>query len=139
MFPSHDRGGVVFSDNGSSPDTISHTTTLSWIDLNFRRGMQVSVSGSSLNDGNYTINQITDSTLTLADTDSLFDEVDTVSNILFQGTLVVLNLPEAQTFGAAAEHNFGAGILLLCWNFLDDGGTVRLVGHDAARLTECTA
>ena len=64
---------LTFSDNGINPDTITRASG-SWISDGFKAGQIITVQGSLANDSAYTIESVTDTTLTLRAGDALTDE-----------------------------------------------------------------
>ena len=78
---------ATFAD--ADPDTISRTVG-SWLDDGFSAGQTITVSGSTSNDGLFTIDSVTPTTITLLASDTLSDdgpEIVTVAG--------VFNLPSA--------------------------------------------
>jgi hypothetical protein len=65
---------LAFFDNGASPDTITDSGN-GFITAGFTVGQQLIVTGTTANDGVYTIAGVTAGTLTLSAGDSLADEV----------------------------------------------------------------
>ena len=57
----------------TAPDTITRATG-SWISDGFRSGQEITVAGSSLNSGTFTVDTVTGTTLSLIASDSLTDE-----------------------------------------------------------------
>ena len=68
-----DGTGIAFVDGGASADTITDTGN-GFIDAGFVAGDQITVSGSTNNNGDYLIAFLTAGTLTLSDGDSLTNE-----------------------------------------------------------------
>ncbi len=64
---------LSFHNNGADPDTIEDSSD-SLLSSGFKAGMVFELSGSTLNDGTYTILRITASAITLLATDILADE-----------------------------------------------------------------
>lgn len=73
---------LTFAD--ANPDTITRSGG-SWIDDGFLSEMTVTISGTSLNDGVYTIDTLTDLTLTLVLTDSLVAETPPAGSVSVTG------------------------------------------------------
>jgi hypothetical protein len=134
---------VTFAHNEDSNDTITYTgesgPTTGFITNGLRRGMQVAITGASdpTNNTTITINNLTETIITCDPTDVLVDEVDTIGIVQLVGTLKVLNLPEVPVAAETDAHNLTADDLILCWYHIDADGSTRVVGIDAARLTEC--
>ncbi len=73
IFFSYTASTIAFHDNGVDPDTITGSAN-QFLNYNFAVGMPLVVSGSTLNDGTYTITGVTAGTLTLDSADVLADE-----------------------------------------------------------------
>jgi len=80
---------ISFVDGDPAADTLVRTYG-SWIADGFKPGQKIVVSGSTSNDGAYTIAAVTDLVITLIDTDALTTEVagDTVTVINYMPYLV---------------------------------------------------
>ena len=65
---------IAFNDNGASPDTITDSGN-GFLTAGFVVGDKITVSGSTSNDGDYTIAEIVAGTITLVSTDELTTEV----------------------------------------------------------------
>lgn len=78
---------LTFSDNGTSPDTITRATG-SWIADGFQTGQLINVDGTEINDDSYRVASVTDTVLTLAPEAVLFDQgpiTDVTINEVFEG------------------------------------------------------
>jgi len=64
---------IDFNDNGASADTITDTGA-GFVTAGFVDGDKVTVSGSTSNDGDYTIDTVVDGTITLIASDALTNE-----------------------------------------------------------------
>jgi len=71
---------IAFNDNGASADTITDSGA-GFVTAGFVAGDKITVSGSTSNDGDYTIDTVVAGTITLIATDSLTTEIagDTVT------------------------------------------------------------
>ena len=79
---------LSFHDNGANPDTIEDSSD-SLLTSGFKAGMVFALSGSTSNDGTYTIAELTASVITLIATDTLTDEAagDSITMIAEELTL----------------------------------------------------
>lgn len=65
---------IAFNENAPGADTITDSGS-GFLVAGFQPGDQIIISGSSSNDGNYTISSVTAGTITLFDADDLVTEV----------------------------------------------------------------
>jgi len=65
---------IAFNDNGASPDTITDSDN-GFVTAGFVVGDKITVSGSTSNNGDYTINMVVAGTITLISTDVLTTEI----------------------------------------------------------------
>lgn len=89
---------IAFND--SNPDTITDSASR-FVLRGFKKGMQINVSGSSSNDGNYTIASVSAGTLTLIADNSLSNEasgnnvtINEKPSVIYNGTEIEYDEPD---------------------------------------------
>ena len=102
-----------------------------------RRGMQVAITETSLNNITITINGLTETVITCDPSDSLTDETDTQGVVTMSAAAIVLNLNEYPIPDDTGSHKLEAGDILSCWNHQDEDGNTVLMGTGMARYGEC--
>jgi hypothetical protein len=110
----------------SNPDTIVIALGDPPVDgfatKGFIRGMQITTSGTSNNNGTDLVTSVTETTLTVST--SLTAEAD--KNATIVGKLQVMNGKET---GTTTTNELVAGDRIKCWYFTDDDGNRRLIGE----------
>jgi hypothetical protein len=89
---------LTFNDNGASPDTITRTSG-SFVTALFFAGDRIKVSGTTSNNGNYTVATVAALTLTLIPSDSLTTE----------GPVTCLVQPHGCNGGNGGDYGSGGG------------------------------
>lgn len=85
---------VAFNDNNPSADTITDSDS-GFLVAGFQSGDQITVSGSASNDGTYTVDSVTDGTITLLGRNTLTTEV--------AGEIVKLTAPKSVPDGISVN------------------------------------